>query len=91
MIANRQHAVVGSPDPERIVEFYSNVIGLRISDRVVDREGGLRTCFLRTDDEHHSFAVFQTAGDPPSSGSTMRANIGCTRNSSTALTNTAAT
>jgi hypothetical protein len=30
--------------------------------------------------------VFQTAGEPPSSGSTIRANIGCTRNSSAALT-----
>ncbi len=35
-------------------------------------------------------ATDQTAGDPPSCGSTMRVNIGCTPNSSRALRNTAA-
>src|SRR5687767_6904692 len=34
--------------------------------------------------------VFHTAGEPPSSGSTILPNIGCTRNSSPALVNTAA-
>lgn len=61
MPARLQHLVLGSPAAERMVEFYSEVVGLRISDRVVDTEGVLRTCFLRTDDEHHSFAVFQTS------------------------------
>lgn len=56
-----QHLVVGSTDAQRMVDFYANVIGMRISDRVLDEEGGLRTCFLRTDHEHHSFAVFQTS------------------------------
>ena len=32
-------------------------------------------------------AVFQTAGEPPSAGSTMRLNMGCTQNTSSALTN----
>jgi hypothetical protein len=30
--------------------------------------------------------VFHTAGEPPNSGNTMRANIGCTRNNNVALT-----
>lgn len=60
MPARLQHLVLGSPAADRMVEFYSEVVGLRISDRVVDEGGVLRTCFLRTDDEHHSFAVFQT-------------------------------
>lgn len=56
-----QHVVVGSPDAARMTDFYSTVVGLRISDRVLDADSTLKTCFLRTDEEHHSFAVFQTA------------------------------
>jgi hypothetical protein len=37
-----------------------------------------------------TMATDQTDGEPPSLGSTMRANIGCTANKSSALTNTAA-
>lgn len=59
--ARLQHAVVGSADVERMVTFYSSVVGLRVSDEVRDEQGGLRACFMRTDDEHHSFAIFRTA------------------------------
>jgi catechol 2,3-dioxygenase-like lactoylglutathione lyase family enzyme len=59
--ARLQHLVLGSTDAARMVDFYTGVVGLRESDRVLDEAGGLRTCFLRTDDEHHSFAVFQTS------------------------------
>jgi catechol 2,3-dioxygenase len=55
-----QHVVVGSLNIERMVRFYTTVVGLRESDEVRDAEGGLRTCFMRSDDEHHSFAVFRT-------------------------------
>lgn len=58
--ARLQHVVVGSTDVEQMVAFYSRVVGLRVSDEVRDEQGGLRACFLRTDDEHHSFAVFRT-------------------------------
>lgn len=61
--ARLQHLVVGSHDAEAMAGFYTEVVGLRESDRVLDGEGGLRTVFLRSDDEHHSFAVFQTDGD----------------------------
>lgn len=61
MPARLQHLVVASRDAERMVDFYTEVVGLRISDRVLDGEGGLRTCFMRSDDEHHSLAVFQAA------------------------------
>jgi len=54
-----QHVVVGSTDATRLSEFYRSV-GFQISDRVCDDQGGLRACFLRSDNEHHSFAVFQT-------------------------------
>ncbi len=56
-----QHVVVGSADAARMADFYNNVVGLRVSDRVLDTDQTMKTCFLRTDDEHHSFAVFQTA------------------------------
>ena len=43
-----------------MVEFYTSIVGLRESDRVNDDEEQMRTSFMRTDSEHHSFAVFQT-------------------------------
>lgn len=59
--ARLQHLVLGSRDLERSIEFHHTVVGLRVSDRVLDDKGVLRTCFLRTDDEHHSLAVFLTS------------------------------
>jgi catechol 2,3-dioxygenase len=59
--ARLQHVVVASSDAERMVEFMTQVVGLRISDRVLDGDGVLRTCFMRGDHEHHCFAVFQAA------------------------------
>ncbi len=38
----------------------------------------------------NTIATDHTDGEPPSRGSTMRVNIGCTENSSSALVNTAA-
>lgn len=63
MSARLQHLVVGSRNARAMIDFYTNVIGLRESDRVNDDEGELRTSFMRTDNEHHSFAVFQTSGN----------------------------
>jgi catechol 2,3-dioxygenase-like lactoylglutathione lyase family enzyme len=59
--ARLQHLVVASSDAERMTAFYTDVVGLRISDRVIDEQGVLRTVFMRTDLEHHSLAVFQAA------------------------------
>ena len=59
LAARLQHVVVSSTDAERMTTFYTDVVGMRLSDRVVDAEGKLRTAFLRTDHEHHSLAVFQ--------------------------------
>ncbi len=56
-----QHLVVGSQSASEIVEFYSSIVGFRISDLVLGSDYSLRTCFMRSDDEHHSFAVFQTS------------------------------
>jgi len=59
--ARLQHVVVGSTHASHIAAFYADVAGLRKSDEVFDEQGNMRTCFLRTDEEHHSFAVFQTS------------------------------
>lgn len=57
--ARLQHLVLASAQPERLTEFYTNVVGLRVSDEVRDDNGALRAGFLRTDHEHHSFAIFR--------------------------------
>jgi catechol 2,3-dioxygenase-like lactoylglutathione lyase family enzyme len=54
-----QHVVLASADADRMLSFYRDVVGFRLSDRVIDDAGALRTCFLRTDHEHHSLAIFQ--------------------------------
>jgi catechol 2,3-dioxygenase-like lactoylglutathione lyase family enzyme len=59
LAARLQHVVVGSTDAMRMTRFYTEVVGFRLSDRVLDDQGELRTSFLRTDQEHHSLAVFQ--------------------------------
>ena len=56
-----QHCVVGSVDPSRMAAFYADVVGMTVSDRVRDEAGDLKVCFLRSDHEHHSLAVFATS------------------------------
>jgi catechol 2,3-dioxygenase-like lactoylglutathione lyase family enzyme len=51
--------VLASTDAERMTRFYTDVVGFRLSDRVLDDQRGLRTSFMRTDREHHSLAVFK--------------------------------
>lgn len=58
-----QHVVVASRNAQAMVDFYTRSIGLIESDRVLDETGSLRTSFLRSDQEHHSFAVFQASED----------------------------
>ena len=58
-----QHVVVATRDAAAMVDFYTRVVGLIESDRVLDGEGVMRTAFMRSDNEHHSFAVFQASED----------------------------
>ncbi len=58
-----QHVVVATRDAAGMVDFYTRVVGLIESDRVLDGEGVMRTAFMRSDNEHHSFAVFQASED----------------------------
>ncbi len=55
-----QHVVFRSTHLDQLVEFYSTVMGFLVSDRVQDETGILRACFLRTDVEHHSLALFRS-------------------------------
>jgi len=59
--ARLQHLVLASTDAVRLLDFYRDVVGFQLSDRVVDERGVLRTAFLRCGDEHHSLAVFTTS------------------------------
>ncbi|QET01687.1 glyoxalase [Cupriavidus pauculus] len=59
MAARLQHTVFQTTDLATIVDFYVNRVGFAISDEVVADDGSITTCFLRSDDEHHTLAFFQ--------------------------------
>jgi catechol-2,3-dioxygenase len=44
-----------------MVKFYTQVVGYRETDQVVDEQGILKTSFLRSNHEHHSLAFFQAS------------------------------
>ena len=54
-----QHVVFASDDPERLLAFYTRVVGAALSDKVL-HNGALLACWLRTDREHHALAVFRS-------------------------------
>lgn len=54
-----QHVVFASDDPERLLAFYTRVVGAALSDKVL-QNGALLACWLRTDREHHTLAVFRS-------------------------------
>ncbi|KEA63914.1 2,3-dihydroxybiphenyl 1,2-dioxygenase [Marinobacterium lacunae] len=57
--ARLQHMALATTEVDSLIEFYRDVIGLSVSDNVLDEEGELRACFLRSDEEHHVLAVFK--------------------------------
>ena len=54
-----QHFVVASTQLEAMIAFYRDTLGMLVSDNVRDDDGAVTACFLRSDPEHHSFAVFR--------------------------------
>lgn len=56
--AVNQHFALRTTRIDAMLAFYRDALGFHLSDRVVDGEGGLRACFLRTDSLHHSLALF---------------------------------
>ncbi len=54
-----QHLVFASAQPEMVAAFYRDTLGFVVSDEVCTDDGQLGACFLRSDEEHHSYAVFR--------------------------------
>ena len=53
-----QHIGLRTPRIEEMAAFYERVLSFVVSDRVLDDQGVLRACFLRSDAEHHTVALF---------------------------------
>ena len=53
-----QHITFTSKNLDNFIEFYVNKLGFRMSDKVVNNEGKVTTCFMRSNQEHHTVACF---------------------------------
>jgi len=57
--ARLQHYAVRTPEPQQLVDFYTQALSFTVSDLVRDSAGELTAAFLRTDAEHHALAIFR--------------------------------
>ncbi|MDC5279760.1 VOC family protein [Acinetobacter baumannii] len=55
-----QHIGLRVQEIQQVSEFYEQVLGFTISDRVLNDQNELTAIFMRTDDEHHSMALFKS-------------------------------
>jgi catechol 2,3-dioxygenase-like lactoylglutathione lyase family enzyme len=53
-----QHLTLASRDVQAIEDFYHGKLGFGLSDRVLDPQGRMMTCFMRGNHEHHNIACF---------------------------------
>ena len=53
-----QHVTLATFDVGAIENFYAGKLGFLVSDRVVNEQGGIATCFMRSNHEHHTLACF---------------------------------
>lgn len=53
-----QHLTLATRDVAAIEDFYSGKLGFGVSDRILDPNGKLMTCFMRGNHEHHNLACF---------------------------------
>lgn len=53
-----QHVTVTSTDMAGMENFYAAKLGFAVSDRVRNDKGQVTTCFLRSNHEHHTLAIF---------------------------------
>ena len=58
LYAPLQHITFASSNLDNFVRFYVNKLGFKISDKVINKEGKLTTCFMRSNLEHHTVACF---------------------------------
>ena len=61
--ARMQHVVFQTTQLDAMVAFYTGTLGFTVSDRLVEEDGSLAVCFMRSDDEHHSVAFFRGSRD----------------------------
>jgi catechol 2,3-dioxygenase len=69
------HVSIVASDLERSLAFYTQLAGLRLTERLEYPDDGqgnaptvARGAFLRCDDTHHRLAIFQLRGDAPANG-----------------------
>lgn len=55
-----QHFGLRAIDIDGLSDFYIHVLGFSVSDRVYNDDQELTAIFLRTDQEHHAFAIFKS-------------------------------
>ena len=55
-----QHLTFSSKNVERFQSFYCDLLGFKITDNVVHKNGSLATCFLTSNHEHHTIACFKS-------------------------------
>jgi len=53
-----QHLTLATGNVQAIEDFYSGKLGFAVSDRILDPQGKLMTCFMRGNHEHHNLACF---------------------------------
>ena len=58
LYAPLQHITYTSKNLDDFVDFYVNKLGFKISDKVINKEGKITTCFMRSNQEHHTIACF---------------------------------
>ena len=58
LYAPLQHITFTSKNLDNFVDFYVNKLGFKISDKVINKRGQLTTCFMRSNQEHHTVACF---------------------------------
>jgi len=58
LYAPLQHITFTSENLDKFVDFYVNKLGFKVSDKVINKKGLLTTCFMRSNQEHHTVACF---------------------------------
>jgi catechol 2,3-dioxygenase len=53
-----QHLTLATRDVGAIESFYADKLGFGVSDRVLNTDGKVMTCFMRGNHEHHNLACF---------------------------------
>lgn len=55
-----QHITFSSKDVNGFIRFYRDILGFKVSDKVVNKNGDITTGFMRSNQEHHTIACFSS-------------------------------